>query len=113
MRAMTVNECLSFAQNVPRQPGSRAAVAITWRNCQSFPCSNTTCAERIRTELRGLTDAFLTSRPEYGSAIRPKPPSAEPNSLATVALPPTGGSPLSLAAIYYLLYVITCIAVVI
>jgi len=112
-RTVAVHECLELSHRVSSQSSARGTIATTWQKCQSYRCGKGTCEARARAELHGLVDAFLGEMPKSSPG---KDPPAQPTAVKPSAadIPISGSNlPLSLAAIYYLLYVMTCIAVVI
>jgi hypothetical protein len=108
-RTVAVHACLELSERASTAP---RVTATRWKKCQSYACSNATCEARARSELRGLVDAFLVDIPPSDSSIAPAPPVLTTAGVPAPA-PPAFKLPLSPAALFYLLYVINCIAVVI
>ncbi len=112
-----VHQCLSLSQIVAL-PGQDRGVtlATTWRKCQSYPCAGRNCEAAIRSGQRNLVDAFLAdlreraaqpTRPQPGAANMSRVPGGAPASAFASALDVA----LSPAVLIYLLYIMTCLAV--
>lgn len=114
---IAVNQCLDLSQRVssPSQvPGM--TIGTTWRKCQSDTCGTGHCEAKVRSGLRGLVDAFITEFGKSNSAYElpaqptaPTPPAIE-NLTATALAPNAAPTP---AAIFYLLYIMICTAVLV
>ena len=117
MRSVAAQQCLALSQAVPQPSAANGLhLATTWRNCQSYTCSKQNCSEFARATQRTLAGQFI-------SALRaPKAESQVPGPAATPVSPSERASipfvsasvPRSIlnpGAIIYMLYILTCMAV--
>ncbi|PWU04572.1 MAG: hypothetical protein C5B51_16420 [Terriglobia bacterium] len=114
-RHETLQYCVSLAQviAVPTAPRQHT-LTTTWRQCGMTTCTKGTCNDLVSAEVHRLVTAFIT---EVKSPPRP-PPTPRPADDATTAgdnisakNPMARPMPLTRAGVVYLLYIITCLCV--
>jgi len=117
-RAVAVHQCLGLSQvvSVPGQ-GSGVTMATTWRQCQQYTCAGKQCEALARGSQRNLLTAFLGDFREQFTKRAPAAPLAPVQaSVAPDPGPVYLAIPrpvLKLSAVFYTLYILTCIAVLV
>ncbi len=116
LRSVSVQQCFALSQAVPDASAANGLhLATTWRNCQSYVCSKQSCGESARAARRTLTSqviaALRTAPGQTATAAKETRPAEQtPIPLIPAAIP---ASVLNPGAIFYILYILTCIAVLI
>jgi hypothetical protein len=121
---MAVHQCLTLDQPVALPSHtSRMALATTWRKCDSYTCAGRKCQVAALSQLRAQETAFMSDLPALNSVARamlhagPPPPAAHrmahqdrrdiPSAFTIYRINP------NLVAAYYLVYMVTCCAVMV
>ena len=111
--AVVVRECLDFSELVPApaNPG-RPMSATTFRNCQSLVCRGAKCESLVGSGLHTLLNPFLKDLQDRNSRndgpiaqIQPRP--------QTGVIPRDAPRRIEGRSVFYLLYIMTCVTVLI
>lgn len=111
--AVVVRECLDFSELVPApaNPG-RPMSATTFRNCQSLVCRGTNCESLVGSGLHTLLNPFLKDLQDRNS--RNNSPIAQIQTLPqTGVIPREAPQRIEGRSVFYLLYIMTCVTVLI
>jgi hypothetical protein len=118
-----VHECLGFSELVSTATHTRgAALASTWRKCQSFVCTRGSCDPPLRAGVNGLTNEFLTTFEPRIRAVPPPPaltPAPAPIPAPVKAPAPPALSPMTQVTtvssrsilLFYSVYILACMSV--
>ena len=111
-RASGVHQCLSFSEVVTAPSnGSRAMLATTWRQCQSYACSGANCQTQLRPGLHTLVDAFLADFQQRGSRSAAAPASSVENRSPVADAIQGASRRVGGPVIFYSLYMMMCFVV--
>jgi hypothetical protein len=118
MRSVATQQCLALSQAVPQPSAANGLhLATTWRNCQSYTCSKQNCSEFARATQRTLFGQFISVlRARKAQSKVPGAPAAAMSGSSDRAPTPfvSASVPTSIlnpGAIIYMLYILTCMAV--
>jgi hypothetical protein len=113
---LAIRHCLNLSE-LAAAPGhaNGMTIATTWKQCQSYTCAGRQCAASASTAQVALVDGFLSDYRKRRAAQTPtpQPPAGHRDSVASLTPPYPGPvSPLlNPNVIFYLLYILLCIAV--
>jgi len=98
-----VHGCLGFSELVSTTSHTRgAALAGTWRKCQSFVCTRGNCDPPLRAGVNGLVNEFLAA---FETRVR-----AVPNSPDPAPVPVPAPAPVSVPAVAYAMAQVTVVS---
>ena len=117
-RSMSVQQCLSLSQPVAEPSATNGLhLATTWRSCRSYFCSRQNCGPVARATQRLLLDEFIPAFRTLAAHADPAGQPSAPHSTEGIPIPILPGvaseTVVKPGAIFYMLYILTCVAVVI
>ena len=117
-RSVLVQQCLGLSQAVAEPSAANGLhLSTTWRNCQSYVCSKQNCGWFARGTQHALIDQFiLTFRALRAKSKAPDLLPATESQLAEGTSVPVVYAAIAKpilkpSAVFYMLYILTCIAV--
>jgi hypothetical protein len=116
-RSVPVQQCLSLSQAVSEPSAANGLhLTTTWRNCQSYVCSRQNCGQFGRATQHALIGQFIPAFRELRAQRKApdSPPASESRLAEGTSIPvvyAVSEPVLKPSVIFYMLYILTCIAV--
>lgn len=108
---MVLQECVGFSELAPSNYG-KAMFATTWRKCQSFTCRGAGCEPLVRSGLYTIIDTFFSDfqQRNFRKDLPIPQIGSQPQAIVTPAEAP---QPVDGSSAFYLLYITTCVTVLV
>ncbi len=106
-----LHQCVSVSQAVSLSAEVRAALATTWRKCESYTCAARNCEAVALTGARDLVDTFVSEQRERSARELKAVTGAVTGAVTTLDRAAGTTRSSDLTFFYYSFYIMTCVAV--